>query len=151
MPLECFNRRTHLNVIVNSTSTYLIIDVGWGCMHIYLFFLFDMWLNSCLSIFFKSKQKINKGHSHNYYFVEFYRTGTCEMCIYRMKYTWLCQPLWMWEQQTILISLCIYRMSALDYIPWYFLWYRGKFIYLFIYFFFCFNILICVHIYIQRT
>lgn len=82
MPLECFNRRTHLNVIVNSTSTYLIIDVGWGCMHIYLFFLFDMWLNSCLSIFFKSKQKINKGHSHNYYFVEFYRTGTCEMCIY---------------------------------------------------------------------
>lgn len=114
----------------------------------YLFFLFDMWLNSCLSIFFKSKQKINKGHSHNYYFVEFYRTGTCEMCIYRMKYTWLCQSLWMWEQQTILISLCIYRMSALDYIPWHFLRYRGKFIYLFIYIFcFCFNILICVHIY----
>lgn len=137
MPLECFNRRTHLNVIVNSTRQYISNHRCRMRLHAHLpFFLFDMWLNSCLSIFFKSKQKINKGHSHNYYFVEFYRTGTCEMCIYRMKYTWLCQSLWMWEQQTILISLCIYRMSALDYIPWYFLWYRGKFIYLFIYFFF---------------
>lgn len=59
MPLECFNRRTHLNVIVNSTSTYLIIDVGWGCMHItFFFYLTCDWIHACQSFSKANKKQI---------------------------------------------------------------------------------------------